>query len=135
MTMTTTSEDQAKVAALQATVFGTLTGTQLQDVARVSAVRHIPAGAILCQQDEFGQDVFVIASGSVVVVADGVEVAERGAGDILGDWALFGSGYRSATVVARTATTAVVVDARELDSLLMAVPAAAALIGPNHSAR
>ena len=135
MTMTTTSEDQAKVAALQATVFGALSGAQLHDVARVSAVRHIPAGETLCQQDEFGQDVFVIASGSVVVVADEVEVAERGAGDILGDWALFGSGYRSASVLARTATTAIVVDARELDSLLMAVPAAAALIGPHDTAR
>ena len=135
MTMTTTSEHEAKVAALQATVFGALSPAQLRDVARASALRHIDAGATVCEQDEFAQDVFVLAAGSVTVVVDGRVVAQRGAGDIVGDWALFGGGYRSATVRAITDTTAVVVDARELDSLLMAVPSAAALVGRHDSAR
>ena len=130
MTTTTTSDHEAKTAALRATAFGGLSTAQLDDVARVSGIRHVEAGSDLCVQGEFGQEAFVIADGEVCVRVDGTEVARRGRGDIVGDWALFGTGTRTATVHALTDVDVVVVDTAEVDSQLMAVPAAATSFGP-----
>jgi CRP/FNR family transcriptional regulator len=127
--MTNPTHD-AKREALSATVFAQLSARELDDVARVSDERHLPAGATLCSQSEFGQDTFVIANGQVAIDVDGVQVATSGPGQLVGDWALFGNGRRSATVRALTPVDVVVVDPRELDSLLAAVPSTARAIGP-----
>ena len=120
-----------KLAALAATIFGQLTARELDDIARVSDERHVEAGSTLCSQQEFGQESFVIAKGRVAVDIDGRQVATAGPGQLVGDWALFGDGRRSATVRAMTPVDVVVIDPRELDSLLAAVPSAARLVGPN----
>jgi len=120
-----------KREALAATVFGQLTPRELDDIARVSDERHVEAGSTLCSQREFGQDAFVIAQGQVAVDVDGRQVATAGPGQLVGDWALFGNGRRAATVRAMTPVDVVVIDPRELDSLLAAVPSAARLVGPN----
>ena len=120
-----------KRAVLAATVFGQLTPRELDDIARVSDERHVEAGSPLCSQQEFGQESFVIAHGQVSVDIDGRQVATAGPGQLIGDWALFGNGRRTATVRAMTPVDVVVIDPRELDSLLAAVPSAARLVGPN----
>jgi CRP-like cAMP-binding protein len=121
----------AKREALAATVFAQLSARELDDVARVSDERHIDAGAALCGQSDFGQDAFVIASGHVSVDVDGREIATAGPGQLVGDWALFGNGRRSATLRAVTPVDVVVIDPRELDSLLAAVPSVAVALGPH----
>jgi CRP-like cAMP-binding protein len=110
--------------------FAQLSPVQLDQIANLSDERHIPAGENLCRQCDFGTDTFVIASGRVSVVVDGIEVAQRGEGEVVGDWALFGTGHRSATLRALTPLDVVVVDSSEIDSVLMAVPAAAGALGP-----
>lgn len=130
MTSTTTTEHAAKLRALGASVFGRLSPRQLDDVARLSELRHVGAGDVICAEGEFGQAAFVIAAGQVKVVAGGIEVARFGPPDLVGDWALFTSGYRSATLRAVTDVEVVEVDPRELDSLLMAVPVQAIEVGP-----
>jgi CRP/FNR family transcriptional regulator len=128
---TVTQQTSSKRDALAVVgAFGQLTRTQLDQIADLSDERHIPAGKNLCLQSDFGVDSFVIARGKVSVVIDGIEVAQRGAGDLVGDWALFGNGYRSATLRAASDVDVVVVDAREIDSLLMAVPSTACAVGP-----
>jgi len=132
-TTTTTTEHEATVAALRASVFGALTPSQLDDIAQLSDLRHVEAGGTLCAQGAFGQEAFLIADGCVSVVVDGAEVARRGLGDIVGDWAMFGGGYRAATLRALSAVDTVVIDAREIDFLLTAAPAAADVLGPQPS--
>ena len=125
------NQSRSKREALAAVpAFAELTIAQLDDMACISDLRHISAGQTLCRQDDFGLDTYVIVQGQLSVVVDGVEVARRGPGEVVGDWALFGNGHRSATLRALTPVEAVVVDPREIDSLLMAVPAAAGLLGP-----
>jgi CRP-like cAMP-binding protein len=119
-----------KRAALAATVFGQLTPRELDDVARVSDERHVDPGSALCGQSDFGQEAFVIASGQVSVDVDGLQIATAGPGQLVGDWALLGNGRRSATLRAVTPVDVVVIDPREMDSLLAAVPSAARAIGP-----
>ena len=128
-----TSHDE-KVLALRGTVFGRLTPSQLDDVASLSECGHFDAGATLCVQGAFTQDTFVLAHGDVCIEVDGREVSRLGPGAIVGDWALFGDGRRTATVRALTDVEAVVIDVREIDSLLMSVPNAADVLGPRHLA-
>jgi CRP-like cAMP-binding protein len=120
-----------KRAALAATIFGRLTPRELDDIVRVSDERHIEAGSTLCSQQAFGQESFVIANGRVAVDVDGHQVAIAGPGQLIGDWALLGNGRRSATVRAITDVDVVVIDPRELHSLLAAVPSVARLVGPS----
>jgi CRP-like cAMP-binding protein len=123
-----TSSKRDALAVVDA--FGQLTPAQLDQIAYLSDERHIPAGENLCRQGDFGTDTFVIAGGTISVVIDGIEVAQRGAGDLVGDWGLFGNGYRSATLLATSEVDVVVVDPREIDSLLMAVPSTSYAVGP-----
>lgn len=127
-----TTSHRAKQEALRRSPFGSLTEAELDDIVRLSDLRTFKAGSVLCRQAEFSQEAFVIAAGIVSVVVDGVEVARRGRGQIVGDWALFGDGHRTASLRAATSVTAVVVDPCEVDSLLMAVPSAAHELGPIH---
>ena len=128
MTQQTRSRQEALAAIAP---FAQLAPAQLDQIARLSDERHIRAGDELCHQHDFGSDVFVIGCGNVTVLVDGVEVARRGPGEMVGDWALFGDGFRSATLRAATDVDVLVVDPREIDSLLMAVPAAAGAFGPH----
>jgi CRP-like cAMP-binding protein len=132
MSHPSTTTTQTALRAVPA--FAQLTSAQLDDIAKVCDHRHLASGETLCVAHDFGTDTYVIGAGEISVVVDGVEVARRGPGQVVGDWALFSGGYRSATLRALTAVDAVVVDAREIDSLLMAVPAAAALLGPTSAA-
>ena len=126
---------EAKRDALaKSPAFAHLTSSQLDDIARVSEERHLAAGAVLCHQRDYGTDTYVIAAGHVAVVVDGVEVARRGPGQVVGDWAMFETGCRSATLRALTPVHAIVVDSREIDSLLMAVPAAGRVLGRHAAA-
>lgn len=127
----TTTEHEAKLRALGASVFGRLSDRQLDEIARLSHLREVNAAEVICAEGEFSQGAFVIAAGEVAVVAGGVEVARFGPPGLVGDWALFSTGYRSATLIAVSAVEVVEVDPRDIDSLLMAVPAAASRVGPH----
>jgi CRP-like cAMP-binding protein len=129
--ITAASPQAVTRAALEASAFGALTPRQLDDIAGLSDLRRFEAGTNLCLQHDFSQEVFVLAAGSVGVMVDGIEVARRGPGDLVGDWALFGNGHRTASLRALTAVDVVVVDPRELDLLLAAVPALADDLGPH----
>jgi len=56
-------------------------------------------------------------------------VAALGAGEVVGEQALLHGGRRNATVRAVEPTTLLVIDAREVDCMLAAVPAAARTYG------
>jgi len=127
--MTNQSSSKRNVlAAVEA--FAQLSPVQLDQIASLSDERHIPAGEILCHQCDFGTDTFVIASGQVSVRINGTEVARKCVGQVVGDWAMFGSGHRSATLVAATDLDVVVVDAEDVDLLCTAVPSVARTFGP-----
>jgi CRP-like cAMP-binding protein len=123
---------ESKRTALAATaVFSSLTDRQLDEIARVSDERHVASGELVCRQHEYGTDAFVIIEGQAAVLHAGVEVAACGPGELVGDWAMFRNGRRSATVRAVTPLRVVVVDPSEIDSALAATPSAAHAVGPS----
>jgi CRP-like cAMP-binding protein len=69
-----------------------------------------PAGTDVVVQGEMGDRFFVVAGGSVQVIADGRRVAEQGPGGFFGEIALLRDVPRTATVRADTPTRLLTLD-------------------------
>jgi CRP-like cAMP-binding protein len=83
--------------------FSTLKKKELDLIARQADEVNVPAGKILAQQGEFGDQFFVIEDGTADVSRDGDRIGELAAGDFFGEMALLDEDRRTATVT--TATT------------------------------
>jgi putative ABC transport system ATP-binding protein len=102
--------------------FKTMTASQLTEVAEKLARRHIGAGETVVRVGESGEELFLIASGTVRVVRDGREVARLGPGDVFGEAALLDDVPRNATVVAEGDLEAYVLDKDDLSAAIKASP-------------
>lgn len=125
-----TNDQSEKAGALAASVFSRLGPAQLDQIAGVSDERHLAMGDPLCTEGQFGQEAFVVASGELSVELGGRQVDVVGPGRLVGEWAMLGSGRRTATLRALAPTAVVVVDPADVDALLAAVPATASVVGP-----
>jgi hypothetical protein len=77
--------------------------------------RSLDEGETLVEQDEPGQDLFLVLDGMLYVEVDGEVVAEVGPGAILGVRAALEGGLRTATLVAATRCRVVVIPQELLD--------------------
>lgn len=98
---------------------------ELGEIAKLTTELPLAAGSTLVQQGDLGREAFVVVEGEAVASIDGSEVAVLGPGDCIGEIALLDKGPRSATVVARTDMSVLVLDPREFKGLLLQVPAIA----------
>ncbi|MDH4168046.1 MAG: cyclic nucleotide-binding domain-containing protein [Acidimicrobiia bacterium] len=96
---------------------------------------HVSAGRTLIEAGHFGREFFVITAGRAVVLRDGDEVGQLGAGDFCGEIALLEGERRNATVRALTDMKVLVANPREFRALLGASPRFAAAIQAMSSAR
>ena len=78
-----------------------LSGTIMRGGAR-PAVRKLPQDALLTEQGERGDDVYLLLDGLLSVWVDGAQVAELGPGAVIGERALLEHGRRTATLRAVT---------------------------------
>jgi CRP-like cAMP-binding protein len=90
-------------------------------------LHHVEAGATITEENEFGDSLFIVASGSVRVERARPEgpplVLNRlGPASFLGEIALLGSGVRSATVVAEEPTDVFELTRETLDQLVELYP-------------
>jgi CRP/FNR family cyclic AMP-dependent transcriptional regulator len=106
-------------------LFSACTKKELQAVAQATDEVVLPAGKVLCEQGALGREVFVIIDGSAEVRRNDIRVATVGAGTCVGELALLDHGPRTATVIAETPITALVIGVREFAAIIDDVPSIA----------
>ena len=99
-------------------LFADLGRKDLEEVGRLADTVDVPAGKVLMREGQSGAEMFVIASGSVVVERDGKEIARLAQGDVVGEGALLSEGPRTATVTTAEPSTLFVLGHREFHTLL-----------------
>jgi CRP/FNR family transcriptional regulator, cyclic AMP receptor protein len=106
-------------------LFAACSRKELQHVAKASDEIKLAEGAVLCQQGDVGREAFVIIEGTAAVKRGGRKVATLGPGTCVGELALLDHGPRTATVVADSPMTALVIGVREFSALVEDVPSMA----------
>ena len=76
-------------------------------------------GDVLCEEGTYGRQAFIIVSGTAQVSRGDDVLATVGAGDVVGELALLGNGFRNASVTAVEPVVALVMSAQEFASLLV----------------
>jgi CRP-like cAMP-binding protein len=82
----------------------------------------VAAGRVLCDEGSMGHEFYLILDGNAAVRKAGRKVATLGPGQYFGEMALLDKGPRSATVVAETPMTLLVIGQREFAAVLDEVP-------------
>jgi CRP/FNR family cyclic AMP-dependent transcriptional regulator len=103
-------------------LFGALSRKELQRIAKASDEVNVKAGHELVRQGDVGREMFVIVKGEATVKRNGRKVATLGPGGTVGELSLLDKGPRTATVVADTDATVLVLGAREFTGVLDDVP-------------
>lgn len=103
-------------------LFAGCTTKELRDIAKATVELTLDEGREFVTQGEVGREAFVIVEGTADVLRGGKKIATLGAGDCVGEMALLDHGPRTATVVAATPMTVLVLGPREFSGLLDEVP-------------
>ena len=100
------------------TIFRGLDHKELRQVASLVDEARREAGWVLTKQGKGGQQAFIIVDGRATVTVDDQVVATLGPGDTVGEMALLDAAPRSATVVADTEISVLVLTPQTLTQLL-----------------
>ena len=103
-------------------LFSRLSQRQLSAIAKYADVCARREGAVLAKQGAQGLEAIIIIDGRARVEADGKAIAELGAGDVVGEMSVIDGKPRSATVIAQTPMTLLVLHRQDFVSLLETVP-------------
>lgn len=85
-------------------------------------VAEFPAGAVIIEEGQEGDHMYVVMKGEVRISLKGRQLATASPGEIVGEMALINSDLRSATVTAKTDCVLASIDQASFDSLLRHVP-------------
>jgi CRP/FNR family transcriptional regulator, cyclic AMP receptor protein len=103
-------------------LFRALSRKDREKVARWADEVDVSPGFHLVDQGRFPHEFFVIEEGSVSVTKDGVHLADLGPGDFFGEIAIIEHDRRTASVVATTPVTAIVMLARDFETMAAELP-------------
>jgi CRP-like cAMP-binding protein len=103
-------------------LFSRLSQRQLSAIATYADLAARREGAVLAKQGAQGLEAIIIVDGRARVDADGKAIAELGPGDIVGEMSVIDGKPRSATVIAETPVTLLILHRRDFVSLLETVP-------------
>lgn len=102
-------------------LFQGLDDAQISMVMSQANVKSFDGGVVIARQFEKGNDIFVVASGTVVIKGFNDEVlAELGEGSIIGEVALVDESPRSANVVAKGSVQMLVINGAQLKGIMSA---------------
>src|ERR1700750_309020 len=103
-------------------LFEGLAKKQLRMLARLTDDLDVPAGSVLCREGERGREFFVIIEGEAEVTRGGKHLATIGSGEVFGEIALLEHVVRTATVMAQTPLSFLVINDSAFDSVLATDP-------------
>jgi CRP/FNR family cyclic AMP-dependent transcriptional regulator len=103
-------------------LFSACSRKELQAVAKATDEVNIPAGKVLCEQGSIGREAFVLVDGTAEVRRNKKKVASIGPGTCVGELALLDHGPRTASVVASTDMTVLVIGVREFAGIIDEIP-------------
>jgi len=109
----------------QVPLFSTCSRKDLQKLGKASDEIEVKAGKVLVEEGKHGHEFFLIEDGTAAVKRNNRKVATLGRGQFFGELSLLDRGPRSATVVADTDMTLVVLGQREFLGVIDEVPAMA----------
>jgi len=107
-------------------LFGSLSESELAEVAALFEVKEVAAGVRLVGQGATGHSFFVLCDGEAAVTSQGGEIATLGAGDFFGELALLATGRRTATVTTTEPSRILVLFGPDFDRLRSRYPTLAA---------
>jgi CRP/FNR family transcriptional regulator, cyclic AMP receptor protein len=103
-------------------LFSGCTTKELRDIAKATVELTLDEGKEFVTQGDVGREAFIIVEGTADVSRGGNTIATLGPGDCVGELALLDHGPRTATVVATSPLTVLVLGPREFSGLLDEVP-------------
>jgi CRP/FNR family transcriptional regulator, cyclic AMP receptor protein len=103
-------------------LFRGMTRKELRDIAKATVEVNIDEGSEFVTQGDVGREAFVLVEGTADVIRNGKKIAQMQPGDCVGELALLDHGPRTASVVAATSVTALVLGPREFTGVLDQVP-------------
>ena len=112
--------DAKKLEAIP--LFGNLSRKEREQIARWADEVDVPAGYHLVDQGRFPHEFFVVEEGAVEVTKDGAHLTDLGPGDFFGEIAILERDRRTASVVASTPVTAIVMLARDFETMAADLP-------------
>lgn len=116
-------------------LFSSCSTKDLEKIAKSGDEVTLPAGSVIVDQGQIGKEAYILLSGTATVRRNGKKVATLSAGNIVGELSLLDHGPRTATVIADTNCTALVITHRNLIGVIDAVPALAHKIMASMAAR
>lgn len=82
-------------------LFNGLSGDELEELSNICREQEYEPGQLVVQQNTTGDEIFVISEGAIDVFVEGLEderiLVVLGKGQVFGEMALIGHGYRSAS--------------------------------------
>jgi len=108
-------DSPALVTAVETALERELAGTIMRGGEKPS-IRKLKEGALLTEQGQQGDEVFLLLNGVVAVEVDGEAIADVGPGAILGERAALEGGLRTSTLRALTKVTVAVAKADQIDT-------------------
>lgn len=115
---------QERMAVLRnSSVFGSVPHAELTVLATMFDQQAFADGETICRAGERADEMYVIARGAAVVeVAGQPQASQLERGEVVGEYGMFGSGRRTATVRAVGPTVALVLDYQRFQRFLLAFP-------------
>ena len=103
-------------------LFSALSKKELQTIGRASDEIEVEEGKVLCEEGKPGHEFFLILDGEAAVKRGKRTIATLDAGRYFGELSLVDRGPRSATVVADSPMTLLVLGQREFSGILDQLP-------------
>ncbi len=107
-------------------LFSTLPPAELKQVAAIAIEQYYLHGDAITRQGEPGDEMYIIVSGQVRVMADGAEraaeLARRGPGDYVGEMAVISQEPRMASLVAEGDTRVLCIERTQFEAILRERP-------------